>query len=232
MKNRAIAILLMTGVLSAPVHTLKCQSTDIDPVSVSPDKYTVLLENDRMRVVEYSIKPGERDQPHTHPPKVSYVASGGSLRITLGDTSFISNDSTGEVSWRGRVPRHFAENVGTTSIRILLFEVKRVDGEAASPKEDPALVNGSELSIRLENDSVRVMEGVIPPGFKEKLHTHPPYATYVIDGGTVRLHMTDGTTRDAELKAGQVIFSERLTHWAENIGAVPIRLILVELRRR
>ncbi len=83
MKMRVIAIALIAGALLTPGPSLTCQQlTDIDPVSVSPDKYKVLLENNQVRVVEYSIKPGERDQPHTHPPKVSYVVNGGSLRIT------------------------------------------------------------------------------------------------------------------------------------------------------
>jgi quercetin dioxygenase-like cupin family protein len=227
------AIALTAVALSTPGHPLPCQqSTETDPVSVSPDKYKVLLENDRVRVVEYSIKPGERDQPHTHPPKISYVVTGGSLRIHVGDTSFVSNDSTGEVSWRGTVPRHFAENVGNTPVRIVLFEVKRVDSEKAPASQDPALVVPTDVSVRLENDSVRVIEALIPPGFKEKLHTHPPYVTYVLDGGNVRLHNSDGTSRDAELKPGQAYFTDRITHWAENTGTSTLHLILVEIRHK
>ncbi|HZJ01759.1 MAG TPA: hypothetical protein VFD22_13945 [Gemmatimonadaceae bacterium] len=206
----------------------ECQQTD--PVSASPGMYKVLLENDQVRVVEYSVKPGERDQPHTHPPKVSYVASGGSLRITLGDTSFVTNDSTGEVTWRGAVPQHYAANVGSTPVRIVLFEVKRIDGEAASPDQDPARVNPSSITVKLENDSVRVMEAVIPPGFKEKQHTHPPYAMYILTGGNIRMHYPDGTTRDVEMTTGAALFSDKTTHWAENTGSSTIRVLLVELR--
>jgi len=206
----------------------ECQQTD--PVSASPGMYKVLLENDQVRVVEYSVKPGERDQPHTHPPKVSYVASGGSLRITLGDTSFVTNDSTGEVTWRGAVPQHYAANVGSTPVRIVLFEVKRIAGEAASPDQDPARVNPSSITVKLENDSVRVMEAVIPPGFKEKQHTHPPYAMYILTGGNIRMHYPDGTTRDVEMTTGAALFSDKTTHWAENTGSSTIRVLLVELR--
>jgi len=206
----------------------QCQQTD--PVSASPGMYKVLLENDQVRVVEYSVKPGERDQPHTHPPKVSYVASGGSLRITLRDTSFVTNDSTGKVTWRGSVPRHYAENVGSSPVRIVLFEVKRIDGEVASPDQDPARVNPSSITVKLENDSVRVMEALIPPGFKEKQHTHPPYAMYILSGGNIRMHYPDGTTRDAEMTTGAALFSDKTTHWAENTGSSTIRVLLVELR--
>jgi quercetin dioxygenase-like cupin family protein len=132
----------------------------------------------------------------------------------------------------GAVPRHTAENVGTTPVRIILFEVKRVDSPAAPRAEDPPIVNPMSVKVKFENDSVRVMEAVIPPGFKEKQHTHPPYATYVVEGGNVRMHLADGSTRDAELKAGQVIFSNPVTHWAENTGSSTLRLVLVEVRHR
>jgi Cupin domain. len=205
----------------------------IDPVAVSPDMYNVLLENDYVRVVEYTIKPGERDRPHTHPPKVSYVLNGGSLRIAPdGAEAFVSDDADGEVTFRGAVGRHTAENVGKTPVRIILFEVKRVDRPAAPHAEDPPVVNPMSVKVKLENDSVRVLEAVLPPGFKEKQHTHPPYATYVIDGGSVRMHLADGTTHDAELTPGQAIFSNPVTHWAENTGSSTLRLILVEVRHR
>ena len=54
--------------------------------------------------------------------------------------------------------------------------------------QDPAVVNPSSITVRLENDSVRVMEAVLEPGFKEKIHAHPAYVMYVLSGGKVRLH--------------------------------------------
>lgn len=56
-------------------------TTEIDFVESSPDKARILLENEYVRVIEYSLKPGEKDSTHTHPPKTSYVVSGGFLRI-------------------------------------------------------------------------------------------------------------------------------------------------------
>ena len=227
---RVIQIALIAGALITPARSVSSQqSTNVDPVSVSPDKYKVLLENDRVRVVEYSIKPGERDQPHTHPPKLSYVASGGTLRITLRDTSFVTTDTTGDVTWRGNVPWHFAQNVGTAPIRIVLFEVRRVDGEPAPLSEDPPTVNPSSLRVLLENDSVRVMEAVLPPGLKEKNHTHPPYAMYILNGGTVRMHFPDGSTRDAQFNSGEARFTDKVTHWAENTGDKPAIIVAVDV---
>jgi quercetin dioxygenase-like cupin family protein len=205
----------------------------IDPVAVSPEMYKVLLENDQARVVEYTIRPGERDQPHTHPPKVSYVLAGGTLRITPdGGSPFTSVDSTGKAVWMNAVPRHFAANIGAAPVRIILVEIRGAGGQAAPHDKDPAVVNPSSISVKLENDSVRVMVADIPPGFKEKEHTHPPYVMYILNGGSVRMHIADGTTRDAELKPGMALFSDSVTHWAENTGNTTIKVLLVEIRKR
>ncbi|MEP6994999.1 MAG: cytoplasmic protein [Acidobacteriota bacterium] len=97
----------------------------VDPVVVSPDRFTVLLENPHVRVVEYVLLPGQRDQWHTLPPKVSYVVAGGTLRITTEDgRSFLATEKRGSATWMDALGRHFAENLGKTPVRILLVEVK------------------------------------------------------------------------------------------------------------
>jgi quercetin dioxygenase-like cupin family protein len=123
MKSR---ILIVIFILTSAAHSTAQQQPDhTDPTKVSPEKYTVLLENEHVRVVEYVIKPGEKDAWHTHPPKVSYIVSGGKLRITPeGADSFVVDENSGNAAWMGALGRHFGENVGTTPIRIVLVEIK------------------------------------------------------------------------------------------------------------
>ncbi len=45
-------------------------ATAQDAVKVAPEHYTVLLENDKVRVLEVKIKPGEKEAMHTHPATV------------------------------------------------------------------------------------------------------------------------------------------------------------------
>ena len=128
MKSLAWLCALSLAALSPSVVRSQ-QPAQIDPVMVSPKRFRILLDNEHVRVVEYVLRPGERDQWHTHPPKVSYVVSGGELRIHLADgTSFLSHEKEGTAVWMDAVPRHYAENVGTTPVRIVLVEVKSSKG--------------------------------------------------------------------------------------------------------
>jgi len=99
----------------------------IDAVMVSPDRFKVLLENEHVRVIHYVLPPGERDQWHTHPPKVSYVVTEGTLRITTEDgQSFLTEEKAGAATWMDTLARHYAQNVGKTPVRIVLVEIKGV----------------------------------------------------------------------------------------------------------
>lgn len=96
--------------------------------------------------------------------------------------------------------------------------------------QDPAVVNAKLVKVKLDNSRVRVLEAVLQPGDKEQMHSHPAYVTYVIAGGKVRNHLADGKTTETELKTGEALYREPLTHWAENIGTTRIHLVLVELK--
>jgi beta-alanine degradation protein BauB len=103
-------------------------------------------------------------------------------------------------------------------------------GYRVAPAQDPVQVNAKLVQAKLENSRVRVLDSLLQPGDKEQLHSHPAYITYVVAGGKIRNHFADGKTTEAELKTGDVLYREPLTHWAENIGTTPVHLILVELK--
>lgn len=108
---------------------------EADALAASPDHFRLLLENEEVRVLEYQLLPGERDKWHTHPPKVSYVVAGGKLRITTDDgQSFDVDETTDSAAWMGALGWHYAENIGTTTVRIVVVEVKRAASKSTSPR--------------------------------------------------------------------------------------------------
>jgi quercetin dioxygenase-like cupin family protein len=96
--------------------------------------------------------------------------------------------------------------------------------------QDPAVVNSKTIRVRFENDRVRVLEAILPPGVKEQVHSHPAYVIYVLEGGRFRNYAADGKITEGEFKTGDVIYRDPLTHAAENIGDKPLHMILVELK--
>ena len=96
--------------------------------------------------------------------------------------------------------------------------------------QDPAVVQASTVKVKFENDKVRVLEAELPAGVKEKVHSHPAYVIYVLAGGKVRNYTADGKTTESEIKTGDVLYREPLTHAAENIGTTTMHFILVEMK--
>lgn len=118
--------------------------------------------------------------------------------------------------------------------RALLLElvagILLLAGPRVASAQDPALVNAEWIRVKLDNSRVRVFEAVLPPGERERLHSHPAYVVHVLAGGRIRNHAADGSTSESELATGETVYREPLTHWAENIGTTTIRVIVVELK--
>lgn len=56
-----------------------------DPTITDPDKYKVVFENERVRVLEYRDEPGQRTSPHEHPDSVMVTLSGFRCRLVGAD---------------------------------------------------------------------------------------------------------------------------------------------------
>jgi hypothetical protein len=62
-----------------------------DPACTDPDKYQVIFENDRVRVLEYRDLPGDKTRPHEHPDSVMYTLSAFQRRLHVGQGRAMSS---------------------------------------------------------------------------------------------------------------------------------------------
>jgi beta-alanine degradation protein BauB len=128
--RRHMAVLLSGLSLLGAMGTSAAQ----DVVKVSPETHRVLLENDRVRVLDVRIKPGERVAMHSHPPSVVHYLSDGSLRITYPDgRTEVREVKTGTAVW-SEAATHAAENVGTREFHELQIELKEEQRKNAALK--------------------------------------------------------------------------------------------------
>jgi quercetin dioxygenase-like cupin family protein len=119
------AIIFTIGLVCGAVLTvLYAQQPETDPVKISPQLYKVRFENDRVRVLEYTLKPGEKEPTHSHPAGIIYALSDAKIRgIRQGASPSDASAKTGDVMWREPIT-HAVENIGTTDVRALAIEVK------------------------------------------------------------------------------------------------------------
>ena len=101
---------------------------NIDGLKASPANFKLLFENEHVRVLEYTLKPGAKDTPHTHPPKSSYIISGGKIKVYLenGET-LLFDEKAGTADWGEYVGKHSVENIGNTTVIIVLTEIKSLE---------------------------------------------------------------------------------------------------------
>lgn len=100
-----------------------------DPAETNPELYRVVLENDRVRVLEYRDRPGDRTAPHRHPDSVMVTLGSFSRRIAAGGREVRVDLSAGEARWVA-AQEHSGENIGDTPSHAFFVELKE-PGHAA-----------------------------------------------------------------------------------------------------
>ena len=102
---------------------------ELDALVAAPGQHRLLLENERVRVLDTEIAPGERTPLHTHRwPAVHYIVRWSDFvrrdaqEATLVDTR--GREPASGALWGPPLGPHSLENVGPGPIRIISVELK------------------------------------------------------------------------------------------------------------
>ncbi len=96
-----------------------------DAPTASPNTHKVVLDNDRVRILDIRIEPGRTAPMHSHPDYVAYALTACRVRFTYPDGK--SEEivlKEGDCLFR-KAENHSAENIGPAAIHALNFELKR-----------------------------------------------------------------------------------------------------------
>jgi quercetin dioxygenase-like cupin family protein len=101
-----------------------------DPVKVDPKHYTVISENDRVRILKIHYGPHEKSVMHHHPDSVVTFLTDTHVKFTLPDGT--STESTGKPGDAMFTPagNHLPENLSDKPMDAILVELK---GPAPKP---------------------------------------------------------------------------------------------------
>jgi beta-alanine degradation protein BauB len=106
-------------------------ATAQDPVPIYPANYTVLIENDQVRVMDFKLRKGDTEDFHSHPAHVLYVLEPFKIRFSFPDgRTGMREVKAGEVLFSEAVI-HSPVNIGDTDAHGILIELKSPDARRA-----------------------------------------------------------------------------------------------------
>ena len=115
--SRTIVLLVAFVAIAGPAFAQ-------DPVKVAPKNYSVVFENDQVRVLRVVVAPGEKTAMHEHPANVVIPLTDAAVRFTLPDGTTPEPKMTrGTPAW-SPAGKHAGENVGKTKIEAIIVELK------------------------------------------------------------------------------------------------------------
>jgi hypothetical protein len=121
-RRQVLALLAVLGV----TRDLLAQ----DAPTVAPRSYRVVLENDRVRVLEYKSRPGMGvcgQGMHFHPDHVTVSLTGAKLRVTTPNSKPTFEDILPGAVFFEPAVIHSAEIIGGSGTRSYIIELKGKD---------------------------------------------------------------------------------------------------------
>ncbi|MEN9908708.1 MAG: hypothetical protein RLZZ540_1857 [Bacteroidota bacterium] len=118
---KMIIMALLFGVFSFQSASLYAQ----DPMKAAHNVYKkVLLENDKVRVMEVVFAPGATAAMHSHPNHSIYAVTGGKIEITEKGKKAVAMDIKAGTAMYMAAVTHMAKNTGTTTLKLIVTEMK------------------------------------------------------------------------------------------------------------
>jgi quercetin dioxygenase-like cupin family protein len=119
------SVIMMKLFIAITTLALAVPGFSQDPAVVAKGVYTQKLNNSKVRVFEIHFRPGQRIGLHEHPDHVFYAIQGGTLKIAeSGKAPVTMNVKAGDCVFLP-AQKHWAQNMGKTHIRGVVFEVKK-----------------------------------------------------------------------------------------------------------
>ena len=105
----------------------------LDAFSAAPNSHEILLENDKVRVIKVTIKPGEKEPMHTHqwesimivehPARIRYYDNKNNILFESDKKDFKYEPR--KPGWMGREGLHAVENIDSIEYSATRIELKK-----------------------------------------------------------------------------------------------------------
>jgi quercetin dioxygenase-like cupin family protein len=103
--------------------------------------------------------------------------------------------------------------------------------KSMSQNDDAVKVAPDSYKVVLENDQIRVLDVRIKQGAKSEMHSHPRSVAICLNDQRLKFTFPNGKTEQTDLKRGQAVWLDGLSHAVENIGTEDVSSVVVELKK-
>jgi len=104
-----------------------------DAVKVDPKHYTVVTENDQVRILKAHYGPHEKSVMHSHPNTVAVFLTDAKGTFTFPDGKKQDFAVKAGDSQYGAAATHLPENTGDKEMEVIVIELKAKTAKAAKP---------------------------------------------------------------------------------------------------
>jgi hypothetical protein len=193
-------------------------------VNLSAAAPSEVLRNEKVRVLEYRLGPGETAAITGGLPDVTVYLSGQSAEFTPagGSSSSLAlnrGDTVFSPAQNGNI-----KNTGTTELHFVRAEFP-TDGLVETWGTTGLSPN---YKLLIENRYARVYDIRIPAGTREPQHTHHARVVVCLSGAELKHLMPDGREEPSSLKTGEIVWRGGATHVGQNLGKTDLWVIAIE----
>jgi len=209
----------------------------MEPLTVGEQFSKKLGDTLNIKFYEFTLKPGDSANMHTHPDHAVYVLEGGKLAVTFQGIGRQIMDLKKGMGFISGALSDAGKNIGNTTIKILVADIYRPrgGGAASMPGYDPALdplTAGGAFSKKLHDTlNVKIFEFALKPGASAPLHAHPDHAIYILQGGKLMVYPQGDSATTFEMETNTGWIGGPLTDSAKNIGKTTIKAVEIDVYR-
>jgi len=227
---------------AAAVSAFKFESGLPDCCTANPEFYKVVAEIPNARLIEMTMKPGDKDKPHEHPPHSLYFLTAAKLKIADPPDA---EPKEMEIP-QGAPPifpagAHMVENTGDAEATVLFVEPYPTCKPCGNPAGfvKPFDVAPKCYTILAENDEWITGQVVMEPGETDEMHHHRDHLIYVVSGNEVTIFpggdMNHPEPAVVPIKPGAGIPAPMevplfAKHAMKNSGTETIKMIFFEMK--
>jgi hypothetical protein len=219
------ALALLPGLLSCGQQQ---EPVVEDIVTAHPAHAAVVFENDYVKAVEFTLKPGEELPLHKGGPRVVYSLSDYTIEWTEGAQVTTKSWSQGDAHWHDAID-HAVKNTGTSEARYLVVTRKATALPAAGDidvSEDAGQVDTAHASVVMENDHGRVVEVHLLAGEKQPTHQGGYRLIYSLTPYEISYTSGEEEATMSTMAAGDAHWHAPDTHAVENVGESPAHYVI------